>query len=163
MRGRSMRCQRLRRTTVGGGWRGFLGRGNRNLRRAGGHGTFQNVPLRHRKVDDGGCDFEILRARSPAFRTLRRVAAARRFLRRPLDEARSVDRVHSLQLVPAGEIHDHASRFSLHGLRPGLFDLDITGHGCGAKQVLLSRQQQLGLVGTTADFRRLRLNCGIGS
>ena len=105
------------------------------------------MSLRHREVHGGCGEFEILRAACHAF--CRRLASGDRVLREP----HSVEGMHFLKLVLAGEIHNHAACLALHGLWSGLLDVNVAGKRGGAKQVFLPVEQELGLVGAAAHFR----------
>ena len=109
----------------------------------------QNVALRHREVDDGRGEFEILRAGGCALCDW--LAPSRSVLREP----HSIDGVNFLKLILAREVEDDASGIALHGIQSGLLDVNVATEGCGAKQVLLSGQQELRLVGAAAHFRNL--------
>ena len=134
---------------------GLLRLGDRDLRRARGYGVLQNVSLGDREVDDRRGEFEILRATCQTF--LGWFVAAGR----PLRQARSVDGVNLLQLVLAGEFHDHAAGVALHRLRSGLLEVDVAGQGGGAKQILRSRQQELRLIGAALHFLCHRRTSGV--
>ena len=106
----------------------------------------QNVSLRHVEIHRGRGEIEILRAVCRAFRS--RLISGGRVLREP----HSVEGVNLLKLVLAGEVLNHAPGLTLHGLWSGLLDVNVAGEGCGAKQVRLPREQELGLVGAAAHF-----------
>src|SRR3984893_2936670 len=110
------------------------------------------MPLSNGKVDASRGQVEILRTGGGAFRV--RFISCDRVLRKP----HTIEGVHVLKLVLAREVEDDARGIALQGLRSGLLEVNVAGQSRGAEQVLLSCEQEFGLISTAAQFRRLLLN-----
>src|ERR1700733_5396296 len=103
------------------------------------------MPLRHRKVDNGRRQFEILRTTPQAF--CRWLVSGCGFLREP----DFIESVNFLELVLAGEVQNRPAGVALHRLSSGLLNMDVAGHSCGVEQVAFPFEKKLSMNRAAGD------------
>jgi hypothetical protein len=119
-------------------------------------GAVEAASIGDEEIDGGRGQIEIL-----SLRGISRRAAADGMLR----QMDPVGGMHFLEFILtvehlASKIQDHMSGIALHGLRSLTLDVDVAGQRGRAQQVLLTREQQLGLIG--ASTQRIRIfDCGL--